>query len=262
MCCKIIDAINIIEEFAPISLQADFDNSGLICGDIHKELTGALITLDTNEEVVEEAINNGCNLIIEHHPTIFYPIQRIDYRLPLHKALVKAIKNDIVIYACHTNMDFTKNGLNDYVAKKLELEDIYCLNGDITSARIGSTKASFTLGEYANKVKTLFNDNNILTIGDQNKTVNKVAVINGGGAGDVNLLLELEKEGVDIFITGDIKYAFARFAKDYNYGIINFGHYDSEICFTELVYNILKTQKKDIKIIKTNKCKNPYNNRR
>lgn len=258
---KISDAIKAIENFAPLSLQADFDNSGLICGDIDQPLQGILITLDTNEQVVDEAIASGCNLIIEHHPTIFNPIKMVDYRLPLHKALVKAIKHDIVIYAAHTNIDFAEGGLNDFVAAKLELSNVYCHNEDISSARIGIIKQTATLKEFAEKVKSVFNDKNVITIGDENKKVNKVAVINGGGAGDVNLLLKLLKEEVDIFITADVKYAFARFAKDLNYGIICFGHYDSELCFLDLIYNLLKNKKMDIKIVKTNKCQNPYNNR-
>ena len=74
MSYKIKDVIKIIEDFAPLSLQAEYDNSGLMLGDIEKELTGVMLALDTTEAVVEDAVNQGCNLIVEHHPSIFTPL--------------------------------------------------------------------------------------------------------------------------------------------------------------------------------------------
>ncbi len=256
---KICQATKIIENFAPLELMAEYDNCGVICGDITQELSGVMITLDTNENVIGEAIKQGCNLIIEHHPSIFQPIKRLDYRLPLHRAITKAIKNDIVIYACHTNIDFTKGGLNDFVAKKIGLKDIYYHNGDYSSARIGYLDTPKRLDEYTEDIKQVLNDNNISVVGDYTSTVHKVAVINGGGGGDIELLLSLADDDVDLFITGDIKYYLARFAKDYNYAIINFGHYESEIFFMDLIDSLLKGTLKDAKIIKTTKCQNPYN---
>ena len=262
MSYKIKDVIKIIEDFAPLSLQAEYDNSGLMLGDIEKELTGVMLALDTTEAVVEDAVNQGCNLIVEHHPSIFYPIKRIDYRLPSHKAIVKAIKNDIAVYAAHTNMDFAQGGLNDYVAQKLKRQHIYCINGDTASARLGQPHKEFTLGAFADFVSVVLGDKNVITIGEESMQVNKVGVINGAGGSDADILLALKEEGANIFVTADVKYAFARFAKELNYGIICFGHYDSEICFADLTQNLLKSKISDIKIVKTNKCLNPYNNRR
>lgn len=259
---KIKNIIKVIEDFAPLDTQASYDNSGLILGDITKEITGVLITLDTNVDVVNEAINKGCNLIIEHHPSIFEPIKGLDYRFPLHKAMVKAIKNDITIYAAHTNIDFAENGLNDYVAKKLLLKNIYCLNNDMSSARIGELEEPLTMKAYAEEIKKVLCDKNIITIGEEGNKVKKVAVINGAGGGDKSLLISLQEEGVDIFVTADIKYSFARFAKDLNYGIISFGHYDSELGFIDIIEKLIKKENMDINVYKTEKCSNPYNIRR
>ncbi len=259
---KIKDVIAEMELFAPLDLQADFDNSGLILGDTDKTLTGVLVTLDTNICVVEEAIEKGCNLIIEHHPSIFEPLKSIDYRMPLHRAMALAIKNDIVIYAAHTNIDFAKNGLNDYVAEKLGLQNIEYLYDSIDSARIGDIENVATMGEYAKFVGETLGDNNIVTIGDESLIVRRAAVINGAGGGNKALLIDLQNKDVDIFLTADIKYSFARFAKDLNYGIICFGHYDSELGFVDLIDKLLRSRGMDIKIIKTKKCSNPYNIRR
>ncbi|MDD4315578.1 MAG: Nif3-like dinuclear metal center hexameric protein [Clostridia bacterium] len=259
---KIKDVITEMETFAPLELQADFDNSGLILGDPDKTLTGVLITLDTNISVVNEAIEKGCNLIIEHHPSIFEPLRSIDYRLPLHRALALAIKNDIVIYAAHTNADFVKGGLNDYVAEKLGLKNVEYLYGRVDSARVGNLAKAMTMGEYARFVGETLKDDNIVTIGDENMLVRRAAVINGSGGGSKQLLIDLQNNNADIFLTADIKYSFARFAKDLNYGIICFGHYDSELGFVDLVEKLLKSKGLDIKIVKTKKCLNPYNIRR
>ncbi len=259
---KIKDVINEVENFAPLTLQADFDNSGLILGDPNNMLTGVVVTLDTNIAVVEEAIEKGCNLIIEHHPSIFEPLRSFDYRLPLHRAMALAIKHDIVIYAAHTNADFAEGGLNDYVAEKLGLKNVEYLYDRLDSARVGDLERPMTMGDFAKFVGDTLRDENIVTIGNENLLVRRAAVINGAGGGSKELLLDLQNKDVDIFLTADIKYSFARFAKDLNYGIICFGHYDSELGFVDLIDNMLKSSGMDIKIIKTNKCSNPYNNRR
>lgn len=252
---KLNEIIKVIEEFAPLSLQGDFDNCGLKIGDNDMEITGVLVTLDTNIDIVKEAIAKNCNLIIEHHPSIFYPIKSIDYNLPLSKAIVLAIKNDIAIYSAHTNVDFTENGLNDYVAKKIGLTNIYSLSK--SGARMGNLEST-TLKELAGKLKILFDDKNIKTIGNEHKIVNKVAIINGGGGGSTDELLNSINEGCDIFITSDVKYSVSRLAKDFDYGIIEYGHYTSEQDFLPLMRAVLY-EKLKINIYLAEKQTNPYN---
>lgn len=253
---KLKEIIKVIEEFAPLSLQGDFDNCGLKVGNIDTEITGVLVTLDTNIDIVKEAIAKKCNLIIEHHPSIFYPIKSIDYDLPLSKALVLAIKNDIAIYSAHTNVDFTDNGLNDFVAKKIGLNNIYSLSK--SGARMGKLGQSTTLKELADKLKLLFDDKNIKTIGNEQKIINKVAIINGGGGGSTDELLNSISEGCDIFITSDVKYSVSRLAKDLDYGIIEYGHYTSEQDFLPLMRAVL-SEKLNMNIYLAEKQTNPYN---
>ena len=101
------NALDVIEEFAPKAIAAEYDNPGLKIGDENSCLRGVLITVDTNEEVIAEAIKKGCNLIIEHHPSIWKPLRGLDNRVPLNRTLIAAAKNDIAIYSAHTNVDFT-----------------------------------------------------------------------------------------------------------------------------------------------------------
>ena len=102
---RIKEVLALIEDYAPLTLQAGFDNSGLICGDTSRELTSALLCLDVTEDVVEEAIRGGHNLIVSHHPLIFSGLKHLTPATSVERCVIAAIRHDIVIYAAHTNMD-------------------------------------------------------------------------------------------------------------------------------------------------------------
>jgi dinuclear metal center YbgI/SA1388 family protein len=115
------DIISIFENFAPSALQESYDNSGLIIGNKYLPIKNILITLDCTEEVVDEAIENNCNLIIAHHPIVFGVIKKLNGENYVERVIIKAIKNDIAIYAVHTNLDNVINGVNGKIAQKLNL---------------------------------------------------------------------------------------------------------------------------------------------
>jgi dinuclear metal center YbgI/SA1388 family protein len=118
---KIKDITAVIEKFAPLPLQESYDNAGLIIGDQDTDVTGALITLDVTDEVVDEAIKNNFNLIIAHHPLIFKGLKKINNRQLTGRLVMKCIKNDISVYAAHTNLDNVIEGVNRIIADKLGL---------------------------------------------------------------------------------------------------------------------------------------------
>ncbi len=124
---KISDIITSIEEFAPLALQDSYDNSGVQAGDVNQVATSALICLDVTEAVLDEAIRLGSNLVIAHHPLIFKGVKSLTGKDYIEKCLIKAIKNDIVIYASHTNLDNTWGGVSFKMAEKLGLENIQVL---------------------------------------------------------------------------------------------------------------------------------------
>ena len=109
---RIAEITNYLESFAPISSQESYDNSGLIVGDSKTEVTNALISLDCTEEIVEEAIQRGCNLIIAHHPIVFKGLKKFNGSNYVERTVIKAIKHDIAIYAIHTNLDNYQMGVN------------------------------------------------------------------------------------------------------------------------------------------------------
>jgi dinuclear metal center YbgI/SA1388 family protein len=118
---SIKDAIVAIEQFAPLIYQESYDNSGLIVGDRNANLLGVIISLDVTELVLEEAISKGCNLVVCHHPIIFSGLKKITGNTYVERIIIKAIKNDIAIYAAHTNLDNAFKGVNAKIAHKLGL---------------------------------------------------------------------------------------------------------------------------------------------
>jgi dinuclear metal center YbgI/SA1388 family protein len=120
---KIKDVVTFLEQWAPPGLQESYDNSGLLTGDPETEITGVLISLDCTEEVVKEAVEKGCNLIISHHPIIFRGLKSLTGKNYVERTVIKAIRETIGIYAIHTNLDHVIHGVNAKIAEKLELQD-------------------------------------------------------------------------------------------------------------------------------------------
>jgi dinuclear metal center YbgI/SA1388 family protein len=125
---KIKEITNYLESVAPLHYQESYDNAGLLVGDANREIDAALITLDCTEEVVEEAIENNCNLIIAHHPIIFSGLKKITGQNYVERTIIKAIKNDIAIYAIHSNLDNIKTGVSAKIAEILGVENCKILS--------------------------------------------------------------------------------------------------------------------------------------
>ena len=124
---KIGEIVDFLENWAHPSLQESYDNSGLIIGDRSESCQAALISLDVTEDVLDEAIENQCNLILAHHPLIFNGVKRIGKNHWIDKCIRKAIKHDISIYAIHTNLDNVHTGVNKKICDKLSLTEVEVL---------------------------------------------------------------------------------------------------------------------------------------
>ena len=112
-----------IESFAPLAFQESYDNAGLIIGNPEDEVSGALISLDITEEVIDEAISKKLNLVICHHPVIFSGLKKLNGKNYTERCVIKAIKNDIALYAAHTNLDSVIGGVNSKICEKLSLQN-------------------------------------------------------------------------------------------------------------------------------------------
>ena len=127
MTTTIKDITSYLESLAPVSSQESYDNCGLIVGDQNNAVTNALLTLDCTEQVVDEAIESGTNLIIAHHPIVFKGLKKITGKNYVERTILKAIKNDIAIYAIHTNLDNYIDGVNAEIGQRLGLENLKIL---------------------------------------------------------------------------------------------------------------------------------------
>ncbi len=125
---EIASIIKVLEDFAPLSLQESYDNSGLIIGNPKDEVSKALICLDITEEVLDEAIQDHFDLIIAHHPIIFKGVLKINQKNSIERIIVKAIKNNVSIYAMHTNADNVVTGVNGLIGEKLGLKNTSVLD--------------------------------------------------------------------------------------------------------------------------------------
>jgi dinuclear metal center YbgI/SA1388 family protein len=125
---KLKELCSYLDSTVPLEFQESYDNSGLQIGIPDQEISSALITLDINENVLDEAINSGCDLILSHHPLIFGPLKKIAGRSVTERLVLKAIKNDIAVYSAHTNLDIFEKGVSRKMAEKLNLQKIRVLS--------------------------------------------------------------------------------------------------------------------------------------
>ncbi len=146
---KVKDITNYLERLAPLAYQESYDNSGLMVGNPKDEVAGILITLDLTEEVLDEAIASECNLIIAHHPLIFKGLKHVTPEHWVERCVIKAIQNNINLYAAHTNLDNVHHGVNRKIAERLQL-----LNPQILSPKTDTLfkLVTFIPGEQKDEV--------------------------------------------------------------------------------------------------------------
>lgn len=250
MSLKIRDIKRIIEEFAPLGFQEEYDNSGFSVGSLEAEVSSILIALDCTIEVIDEAIRRNCNLIITHHPLLFHKPQTVTKETLLGKKLIKLIKNDINLYSCHTNLDIVNGGINDTLMEVLNLENSQVIHSKKTDefcpddcgiGRIATLNDVITVGELCNKVKEKLKIDSLRFCGDENKLIRKVAVINGSGQDYFKVAYNF---GADCIISGDTTYHYFSDFKELGMAIIDAGHFETEwLPFTVFGQYIQKTIK-------------------
>ncbi|MDR0953978.1 MAG: Nif3-like dinuclear metal center hexameric protein [Rikenellaceae bacterium] len=124
---KLHEITAVLEQFAPLALQEDYDNAGLITGSPGMEVTGAVLCLDVTEAILDEAVARGANLVISHHPIVFRPLKTITGKNYVERIVIQAIRNGIALYAAHTNLDSASRGMSYLLAEQLGLEQIEVL---------------------------------------------------------------------------------------------------------------------------------------
>lgn len=241
------ELIDKIEELIPIDLQESWDNSGLQVGSYDDHLNGVLVCVDVNDEVIDMAREVGANLIIAHHPILFRETKSIDSNNFISRKIIKAIKNNITIYACHTNIDVYKNGLNTYVFKALgfrtfgklvDMEDGHGY-GDVTEI------PSRNVIHLADQIKERLELDHIIFYGDEDREVSKIALATGSGD---SFLQECVEKGIELYITSDFKHHEAMDALEQGVMIMDLGHYQSEKLFCNLMKELIEKFRLDIPV--------------
>ena len=252
---KIKEITDFLYGLAPVYLAEDYDNVGLLVESENEETESVLISLDTDSAVAEEAKEKGCGLLISHHPLIFKPLKKI----AKDDAVFSLVKNNIALYAMHTNYDAVRGGLCDVLLNKIgEFDNVTGLEQDEPDGigRIAELKCEMTLSEFSQNIKDALGIDNLRIVGEDDKKIKTVAICNGGGA---DFVYDAKGKGADVYISGDFKYHHARFAYENDIALIEITHYDAEIIFIDALAEILKDKFGDnLKIYKSVKNKNPW----
>lgn len=255
---KIKEVLSALERFAPLPLQEGWDNAGLQIGLTEAEVSGALLCLDVNEAIVDEAIEKGCNLIVSHHPLLFKGLKTISDGDYVQRTVMKAIMNSIAIVSMHTNMDNAKGGVNYKIAEHLGLQEVKFFAEkpgavEAGSGVVGLLPEPMSATAFIQLVKERFGVKcaqcNLLL----QRPVRKVAIC--GGSGDF-LLGDAIAQGADAFITGEMHY-HVYFGQEQKIQICVIGHYESEQFTSEIFKSIIEDECPELPVMIAQTSTNP-----
>ncbi len=229
------DIIDIIESVAPLSSQADWDNSGLQIGHNDADVASVLLCTDVTEAVMDEAIRKNCQLILSHHPLLFHPLSTIQGRTFQERVTLKAIRHDISIYSSHTPMDRYQHGTSGYMAKRLGITDYHTLSDDGYGV-IGNLPHPLTVEEMLAATKHAFRTTAIRYTLPDKKTISRVACGSGACA---DFMEDAIGQGADAFISADYKHHQFLQAEG-RIMLLDIGHFESEQWIKQIYSDLLK----------------------
>lgn len=243
----------VIHEIAPFDTSDDWDNVGFLVGNPHAQVNRILLALDVTEQVVEEAIEEGFELIIAHHPLIFKGLKQLTTSNRTGKILTDLIQNQVGVIAAHTNLDKSYSyGLNRYIAEQYGLKDTFVLieeNEDKTIGHgiVGYLSEPLSIEAFSEKTKDIFAQKLLKLVNTHTKPISKVGIVSGAGASYIS---DAIGQKCDIFITGDLKYHEAQLALGTQTTLMDVGHYESERIYLDYFKRILeeKFEKQDYEV--------------
>ena len=257
---KIRDIVSTIEEFAPLSLQESYDNSGLIVGRLDDEVKGVLLAVDVTEEVLDEAEREGCDLVITHHPIIFSPLKRFNSVTYVERCVERAIRKGIALYAAHTNLDSTPRGMSWQLGSMIGLDAMTVLeprrdNAEAGFGVVGTLSRAEGVMAFMNRVKAIFDVGAVRysDIPSEDMMVRRVAICTGSGRSLIDAAMAAE---ADVYITADLRY------NDFMCGenrmvLMDIGHFESEFCAIRIIYDVLSKKMCNFAVRKSVCSRNP-----
>ena len=241
------DIYEALDSWAPFGIQLDFDNAGFLVGRGDREVTKILVSLDITPEVAREAAEWGAQLIVSHHPVIFHPARSVTDGDPTGQTLLALIEGGVAAICAHTNLDAAQGGVNDCLARALELGDLEQLHQDgalpdgspYGIGRVGQAhKEGLSAGSYAAYVKDRLGAASVRYV-DGGKPVSRVAV-GGGSCG--SMLEDAMKLGCDTFVTADVKYDTFLQARCLGINLMDAGHFPTENVVCPILSEFLKAR--------------------
>ena len=248
-----------LERFAPLPLQEGWDNAGLQVGLTEAEVSGALLCLDVNERIIDEAVAKGLNLVVSHHPLLFRGLKTIGDGDYVQRTVMKAIRNGITVVSMHTNMDNARGGVNYKIAEKLGLTDVRFMalktvdGVEAGSGVVGELPEEMAADDFVLMVKRVFGVECAMCNELLRRKIRRVAIC--GGAGDF-LLDDAVRAGADAFITGEMHY-HVYFGREQQLQICVIGHYQSEQYTSEVFREVIEEACPGLPLHIAETCTNP-----
>lgn len=238
--------IETMEKWVSKVLIDSWDNTGFQIGNPLKEISRILIALDLDKEVLAKAINEDYQMIITHHPIIFKPITSLTTMDHNSSIIYDTIKNDIVVYNAHTNLDLAEGGVNDCLAEALGLKNAQPLSiidkenlpKKFAYGRIGYVER-IGFYEYLDIIKTNLQTSHLIVYGNPKKHIERVAICGGSGS---DFIIDAYNHEADLYITGDIKYHEAQYAHGLGLTLIDAGHFNTEKVVLPIIKEYLERE--------------------
>lgn len=238
----ISEIISAIEEFAPRTLQETWDNTGVQVGDTAAECTGVLLCVDVTPGVIDEACRRGCNLVVSHHPLLFRGLKSITGDTPVELSVIRALREGIAIYSCHTAADSARGGVSHEMAKRLGARVTGILSPSQSDSGVGlGVVAEFELPlsrrELVARVRQAFGSPVVraTTPPDAGAAIKRIAMCGGAGGEFIGRAVDA---GAQVYISSDMRYHdFVDFQG--RIWLIDIGHFESESCTKDIFYRVI-----------------------
>ena len=241
--CTVQTVADVVNRVAPRRLAEDWDNPGLLIGDPSAEVKKIFVCLDVLDENISRAIELDAQIIVAHHPLIFHALKNIRFDLPAGKKISRLIKNNLAVFAAHTNLDIAEGGVNDVLAKKIGLIDVKNFGDEEFSlGRIGTLETPMTAEDFARHVKKVLTADNVRLVCAGDFLIKKVGLCGGAGA---EFIQKAKFFGAQAFVTGDVKYHEAQAAVENKIHVVDAGHFATEYPIIHMLANYLKDELKN-----------------
>lgn len=244
--CTVQTVADAVNRLAPKKLAEEWDNPGLLVGDPSAEVKKIFVCLDVLDEKISRAIELDAQLIVAHHPLIFHAVKNVRFDLPLGNKIARLIKNNLAVFAAHTNLDTAAGGVNDVLAKKIGLVDVKNFGDEEFSlGRLGTLETPMTAADFARHVKKVLNADNVRLIDAGNFLIKKVGLCGGAGA---DFIQKAKFFGAQAFVTGDVKYHEAQAAVENKIHVVDAGHFATEFPIVHELADYLRDELKDFSV--------------